>query len=405
MQEQQKVVFLDLKAQFADIQEQVIEGIQEVCQNAEFVLGSTLKQFEQNFSNFLFGYVKNEPEQTIQKALELRLRTMYQSSHCVGVGNGTDALEIALRVLDLPPKSEILVPANAYFACVEAIVNANLVPVIVDCDEDGIFKPNDSMISKNTRAILAVHLYGTILDLVAFEAFAKKHQLKLIEDCAQAHGGIDSQNRRVGSVGDIACFSFYPCKNLGAYGDGGAIVSKDLALVKKVREFANHGLEICQEQWIKNHHIMLGRNSRLDAIQAVILNIKLTSLDTHNAYRAMCAREYYNSLKNLSFIKLPNVFAPSVWHLFVIQCQNKAESRRDELLHFLQEKGIECGVHYPCALSDMEVLKTHPDIRILPTPNASHRARNIISLPIGEHLNMEHIDYIAAAFKEFEKNL
>ncbi|OBV29518.1 hypothetical protein BKN38_01065 [Helicobacter sp. CLO-3] len=398
-EDRQKVAFLDLKAQFSDIQKEVLQGVQDVCQSAEFVLGSAVKQFEQDFSDFLFARTSEEPKQNLQEALELRLKEMYQNNHCVGVGNGTDALEIALSVLGLPPKSEVIIPANTYFACAESVINANLVPVIADCQEDGSFLPDEKMLSDKTSAILAVHLYGRIAELSAFEAFAKKHGLKLIEDCAQSHGGVDSSGRAAGSVGDVACFSFYPCKNLGAYGDGGAVVSKDLALVKKAREFSNHGQEFDNNYWVKNRHIMLGRNSRLDSIQAAILSIKLASLEQHNAYRARCAKEYLNHLQDVDFIKLPDVFVSSVWHLFVIECCGKAAGKRDEMLAFLQENGVECGVHYPHALSEIEALKPHA--RILPTPNASRRARNIISLPIGEHLSVDDVAYVASVIKAF----
>ncbi len=395
-----KVQFLDLKAQFSDIQQEVMDGVYEVLQSGEFVLGSAVDEFEQNFSHFLFS--EDEGLATsIQEAIDLRLEYMYKHHHCVGVGNGTDSLEVAFKALGFAPKSEIIIPANTYFACAEAALNAGLHVLIADCQEDGGFSLDESMLSPNTRAILAVHLYGKILPLDAFEAFATKHNLKLIEDCSQAHGGKDSLNRNVGSVGDIGCFSFYPAKNLGAYGDGGAIVSKDLQLLKKAREIANHGQEFIHSQWHKNYHIAIGQNSRLDSLQAKILTIKLKSLLAHNSYRERCAREYRNHLAKFDFLKLPDVDAKSVWHLFVVECCGKAENKRDSLLEFLKDNQIECGVHYPNALSDIKVLQQDSRVRILPTPNASHRAKNILSLPIGEHLGVDEITYITQVIEQW----
>lgn len=407
MQKMEQVVFLDLKAQFSDIEKEVLSGVQEVCQSAEFVLGSAVSEFEQSFSDYIFSY-ESAPKPSLEQALEQRIQDLSHSTHpnrCVGVGNGTDALEIAIAALDLPPKSEILIPANAYFACVEAVLNAGMRAVIVDCEEDGSFMPKDSMITPNMRAILCVHLYGVMQDISAFEAFATKHRLKLIEDCAQAHGASDEKGRKAGSIGDIACFSFYPGKNLGAYGDGGAVVSKDISLVQKAREIANHGQKFHNGIWDKNNHYTLGRNSRLDSIQAKILHIKLPKLSQHNAHRMRCAREYCTQLERFAYLKLPSVFAQSVWHLFVVECCGLAESKRDRLLAFLRQNGIECGVHYPHALSDIATLQAHSDVTIHSSPNASRRSHNILSLPIGEHLDFSHIAYIAQVLADFEQTL
>ena len=220
-----KVDFLDLKAQFSDIKEEVMEGISEVLESGEFVLGRALLEFEQEFSDFIFAQETKNPSTNIDidEAIHSRIQHMYKQNYCVGVGNGCDALEIALRALELPQGSEVIIPANTYFACAEAVLNAGLKLAIVDCEDDGGFVPKTSMLSAESRAIIAVHLYGKVLELESFESFAKAHNLKLIEDCAQAHGGVDRHGRKVGSIGDVGCFSFYPAKNLGAYGDGGAI--------------------------------------------------------------------------------------------------------------------------------------------------------------------------------------
>lgn len=404
----QKVAFLDLKAQFSDIQKEVLQGVQEVCESAEFVLGSATSAFEQAFSAYIFQDPESSSNGDIDMEQALMQRVFTQSAEsnkCVGVGNGTDALEIAIAALELEPKSEIIIPANTYFACAEAVLNAGMKPVIVDCEEDGSFCPKDSMVSAKTRAILCVHLYGAVQNLGAFEEFATTHNLHLIEDCAQAHGARDALGRMAGSVGDVACFSFYPGKNLGCYGDGGAVLSKHPEIVQKARELANHGQKFTNLICEKNNHIRLGRNSRLDSIQAKILHIKLESLERHNAHRARCARVYGQELSNLSFLKIPDVFSQSVWHLFVIECCGAASQKRDSLLAFLKEYGIECGVHYPYALSEIPALVNHPDVIIHDSPNAKSRAKQIISLPIGEHLDFSQIEYIAQVMSEFAKTL
>ena len=406
MKEVKKVPFLDLKAQFEDLQKEVLKGIKSVCENADFVLGSAVREFEENFSSLVFSQTPKKPKEKLDEAVEELLHSAYHKNHCVGVGNGTDALQIALMALDLPPHSEVIIPANTYFACAEAVLNAGLKLAIIDCDEKGRFHISKEDLSPNTRAFIAVHLYGRVLDLDFLSDFAKQHNLAFVEDCAQAHGGADKKGRGVGSVGDIATFSFYPGKNLGAYGDGGAVLSKDINLLQKARQIANHGQEYANDAFVKNHHIAIGYNSRLDSIQAKILNIKLALLQTHNEYRTRAARRYYLRLESLAqkghFI-LPEFSESHVWHLFVIEWLMEGEKSRDKLCEFLRQNGIECGMHYPTALSDIEVLKNDNRVRIMSTPNASRRAKTILSLPIGEHLKNKHIEYISDKIEEFIK--
>lgn len=406
MKEVKKVPFLDLKAQFEDLQKEVLKGIKSVCENAEFVLGSAVREFEENFSSLVFSQTPKKPKEKLDEAVEELLHSAYHKNHCVGVGNGTDALQIALRALDLPPHSEVLIPANTYFACAEAVLNAGLNLAIIDCDEKGGFCIKKENLSPKTSAFIAVHLYGKVLDLDFLSDFAKQNNLAFVEDCAQAHGGADKKGRSVGSVGDIATFSFYPGKNLGAYGDGGAVLSKDINLVQKARQIANHGQEYTNDTFVKNHHIALGYNSRLDSIQAKILNIKLALLQTHNEYRARAARRYGIRLESLAqkgYLALPESSEPNVWHLFVIEWLMEGEKSRENLHNFLRQNGIECGIHYPYALSDIAVLKNDKRVRILPTPNAFRRAKTILSLPMGEHLKNKHIEYIGDKIEEFIK--
>lgn len=406
MKEVKKVPFLDLKAQFVDLQKAVLKGVESICKNAEFVLGSAVSEFEENFSSTIFGKAPKKPKEKLDEAIEELLHSAYNKNHCVGVGNGTDALQIALKALDLPPHSEVLIPANTYFACAEAVLNAGLNLAIIDCDENGEFIINKENLSPKSSAFIAVHLYGKVLDLDKLRDFAKENSLAFVEDCAQAHGGVDKQGRSVGSVGDIATFSFYPGKNLGAYGDGGAVLSKDINLVKKARQIANHGQEYQNDAFVKNHHIALGYNSRLDSIQAKILTIKLPLLETHNEYRTRAARRYYYKLESLEkkgYLKLPPLSEQCVWHLFVIEWLMEGQKGRDSLCEFLQKNGIECSIHYPNALSDIEVLRSDERVRVLPTTNASRRAKTIISLPMGEHLRNKHIEYISDKIEAFIK--
>ncbi len=366
------IPFLDLKAQYQSIKAEMDAAVSEVISSASFIGGKYVTTFEQDFAQY------------IGKDLE-----------CVGVANGTDALEVSIEALELPQGSEIIVPANSFIASSEAVTRQG--HRVVFCDVD----PNTYLIdianiekclTHKTAAIIAVHLYGQPCNMPEIVRFAQQKDLKVIEDAAQAHGA-SFENQNAGSMGDISCFSFYPGKNLGAYGDGGAILSKNSELLKRCKMIANHG------RVEKYNHEFEGRNSRLDALQAAVLSVKLRHLPDWIAIRRQRASEYLNLLRPLEeqgYITLPYITpnANSAWHLFVIRTE-----KRDDLRQFLSEKEIQTGIHYPIAL---------PKLAAYSYLNQAHeqgfawqKDEHLLSLPIGEHLSSEDILTVCQAVNQF----
>jgi len=360
------VKFLDLHKQYLTIQQEINEVIQDVIKKTAFVGGSYLEEFENNFASY------------------------HNARHCIGVGNGTDALEVAIWCLDLPKGSEVLVPANSFIATSEAVTRNNLKVVFVDCKEDFTICPKsiEKHITNRTKAIIPVHLYGHPCDMDTIMKISKKYDLKVIEDSAQAHGA-QYKGKKIGTFGDLATFSFYPGKNLGAYGDGGAILTNDSFLESRCRMYANHGRSS------KFAHEVEGINSRLDGLQAAILNVKLNYLDLWIQKRAKVANFYLENLKGLP-IQLPKVSEDvlHVWHLFVIQVED-----RDKLKAYLTSKNIQTGIHYPIALPK---LKAYCDLtQDCSSFKAMQNDDNLLSLPIGEHLSDSEIVYIVEQMKIF----
>lgn len=362
------VKFLDLRAQTANLRAQIEPAIAHVLANAAFIGGAEVEQFEREFGAFI-------------------------GANALGVGNGTDALEIAVEALNLPKDSEVLLPANTFAASAEAIARNQLRLVFVDCDSTYTMSIADleRKITPQTSAIMAVHLYGQSADMHAICALAKQHGLRIIEDCAQAHGA-SFASQKVGTFGEIACFSFYPGKNLGAYGDAGAIVSNNTKLLATCRQIAHHGgLQ-------KYEHTRIGRNSRLDSLQAAILRIKLPHLAAWNAQRDTIAREYMRLLADTKGLVLPTLHpqAQSVWHLFVVRI---LDGKRDSVRQKLAEAGIETGLHYPKALPSCAAYQDVPFVRTSPTPNACAWESEILSLPMGEHLDTAQAREVADALR------
>ena len=362
------IKFLDLASQYKSIKNEIDTAVFSVIENATFIGGAELANFETEFSEFC------------------------NVRHCIGVGNGTDALEIALEALELPPGSEVMVPANSFIASAEAVTRQGHKVVFVDCcPETYVISIEDvkRRITNNTKAIIAVHLYGHPCDMQALNQIAKKHKLYLIEDCAQAHGA-EFCGTKVGGIGDIASFSFYPGKNLGAYGDGGAITTNNDELAKKCRMIANHG------RVSKYDHKFEGRNSRLDALQASILSVKLKYLDAWTENRIGCAEYYIDNLKEIEEIVLPKraSWARQVYHLFVIRTQ-----QRDGLRQFLADRNIATGIHYPISLPALEAYKYLG--RNTGEMFATDAAKTLLSLPIGEHLSIKQIESVVDAVKDF----
>ena len=353
------IKFLDLKKQYLSIKTEIDEAMQKVIEDLAFIGGKHKEEFEKNFAEFIG--IKS----------------------CIGVGNGTDALEIALWALDLPNESEVLVPANTFIATAEAVTRNGLNVKFVDCDR--YYQINTKSIKEHitlkTSAIIAVHLYGHPANMKKIDEIAKKYDLKVIEDCAQAHGAL-IDGKKVGNFSDIATFSFYPGKNLGAFGDGGAIVTNQKDLEEKIRKFIDHGRSN------KYFHEFEGRNSRLDGIQAAILNVKLKYLNEWIEKRDYIANRYLNEINNQK-VKLPNVIKniKHAWHLFVIQVDN-----RDRFIEYMNKYDIQTGIHYPIALPK---LKAYEYLRsTCKNFKACKEDRFLVSIPIGEHLKSSEIDKI-----------
>lgn len=362
------VKFLDLVSQYESIKGDVDAAIARVIASAAYIGGPDLKAFEGEFAAF------------------------QHAEYCIGVANGTDAIEIAIEALDLPPGSEILVPANSFIASSEAVTRSG--HRVVFCEADPVSYTIDladaaRRITPMTKAVIAVHLYGHPCDMAGLAALAAEHGLKIIEDCAQAHGA-EFDGRRIGAIGDISAFSFYPGKNLGAYGDGGAILTNNAELAKKSRMIANHG------RIDKYDHQFEGRNSRLDGLQAAILRAKLIHLDGWIDRRNAIARRYLAELADLDWLTLP-VIADNVrhaFHLFVVRCD-----ARDALKDWLKDQGVESGIHYPIALND---LGAYDYLRGPHTPTqASKLAPTLLSLPMGEHLSDDDQTRVIAAVRAF----
>ena len=358
------IKFLDLNYQYNLIKDEIDLAIKEVISNTAFIGGKYVKQFEDDFSDYV------------------------QATHCVGVANGTDALEIAIEALNLPKESEIIVPANSFISSAEAVTRSGHKVVFCDCDPKNytISIPSlRSKITRKTKAVMAVHLYGHPCDMDMLKQIAKEHDLKIIEDCAQAHGA-EYKGVRVGAIGDVGAFSFYPGKNLGAYGDGGAIVTNSDELAKKCRMIANHG------RIEKYNHEFEGRNSRLDGLQAAILSVKLRHLDAWTDDRIKVADYYLEHLKDVKELVLPQRedWAKQVYHLFVIRSE-----KRDELKDYLNSKDIQTGIHYPIALPKLQAYHylAQQDEEFF----ANHHDGELLSLPIGEHMD-EHKFYQVEKF-------
>ena len=362
-----RVPFLDLQAQYESIKREVDPAVAEVIGSASFVGGSAVTDFEQSFAKYL------------------------GVAHCVGVGNGTDALEIALKALQLPAQGEVVVPANSFIGSSEAVTNAGLRVRFCDVDDTYTLDPEQLLmaISSRTVALMPVHLYGQPADMEPIMRIARDHGLRVVEDCAQAHGA-EYQGRRVGTFGDAAAFSFYPGKNLGAYGDGGAIVTNADHLARRSRMIANHG------RIAKYDHEFEGRNSRLDSIQAAVLSVKLIHLDEWTARRREVAREYCEGLIGVGDLELPRYGDDrlSAHHLFPVRTQF-----RDQLRHFLTSEGIGTGIHYPRALPSLAAY-AHTDQQSV-APRSVTWATQLLSLSMGEHLSDEQVTLVVDSVRRF----
>jgi dTDP-4-amino-4,6-dideoxygalactose transaminase len=369
-----KILFCDLKKQYFSLRKEINTEINKVLKSGRFILGDYVEKFEKEFAKYC------------------------GVKFAVGVNSGTDALLFSLKALNLSGY-EIITAANTFVATVESIVHAGCKPVLVDVDPD-TYNINTHEIKRKitskTKAIIPVHLYGQMANMDEILKIAKKYNLYVIEDACQAHGA-EYKGKKAGSFGNLACFSFYPSKNLGAYGDGGVIVTNDEKLAETLKKLRDHG------SIKKYQHEILGYNSRLDAIQAAILSVKLKHLDKWNRLRIRNANLYNKFLSKIPYVKIPRKLAEAkhVYHLYVIKLEDK--SMRDNLRDYLHLKGIECGIHYPIPIHLTEAFKflgyQEGDF-----PITEKCSRTILSLPMYPELKKSEIKYVVEKIKKFFKN-
>jgi len=360
------ILFNDLKKQYSYLKDEIDTVIKKVLESGQFILGEKVKKFEQEFGNYL------------------------GAKYCVGVGNGLEALQIALIALGIKEGDEVITTAHSAVATALAIKAVGATPIFVDIDEYYHLDPDktEKKITLKTKAILPVHLYGQAVDIEKIKKIAKKHRLYLIEDAAQAHGA-EYNGQKVGTFGDLGCFSFYPTKNLGAFGDGGAIVTDSKDLYEKCKMIRNYG------QKNRYEHEVYGLNSRLDEIQAAILSVEIKYLDKFNQKRNEQAKLYFKLLKGVKEIKLPKTRenANHVYYLFVIEAE-----RRNELMNFLRKNNIPTLVHYPIPIHKQRCFSEFNNLKLLVLEN---KVNKILSLPIHPFLKNKDIIYISQKIIEF----
>lgn len=357
------IKFFDLKQLNQAYEEDFHLKMQTFFEKGWYILGEEVQLFETNFASYC------------------------SAKHCVGVGNGLDALVLILKAYiqlgKLQKGDEVMVPANTYIATILAIMQADLVPVLVEPENQTFtIDPKEVVkaITSKTKAILVVHLYGQLANMESLTAIAKKHNLLLIEDAAQAHGAV-FQDKRAGNFGDAAAFSFYPSKNLGCLGDGGAVVTNDTELTNTVRKLRNYG----SEEKYKNE--LIGFNSRLDELQAAFLNVKLNDLDVQNEQRRQVAVRYLNEINNKK-IKLPFYDGSNnhVFHLFVIETEDRVGLKK-----YLLDNNVETAIHYPLAPHQQKALKAFNHLS-LPITEEIHKT--VLSLPMSPLLKEQEVTTI-----------
>lgn len=362
------ISLVDLKAQYKTIKPEINSAIKNILESTHFILGEEVEDFEKKFAKYS------------------------DSKYGIGVGSGLNALELGMRALGIGKGDEVLTPVNSFIASSSAISFTGAKPVLVDCDENSFNidpKRVEEKITKKTKAIMPVHLYGRPAEMDQILKIAKKHNLMVFEDACQAHGA-KYKGKRVGSLGNFGAFSFYPGKNLGAYGDGGMVTTNDSKLAEKISQMRNYG------QTVKYHHDYLAWNSRLDSIQAAILEVKLKNLDKWNKSRKKVAQIYNKLLKGLPIIA-PSIPEESdhVFHLYVIRFE-----KRDDLAQYLTTKGIATGLHYPIPI---HLQKAYKDLghKKGDFPISEKLASEILSLPIYPELKDSQVEFISENIKKF----
>ncbi len=368
-----KVCFVDLGAQYRETKDEIARLNSVLMQRSDFILGESVKDFERSFADYI------------------------HSPYAIGVNSGTDALFLGLLSFGVGRGDEVIVPAYTYIASAFAVTYAGARPVFADIDEVTFnIDPHaiKRAITKRTKAIMPVHLYGQTADMGSIRDIAHKHGLRIIEDTAQAHGA-QYQGRMAGSMGDIGAFSFYPTKNLGAFGDAGLIATNSRRLYQKLKKLRDYG------RISKYVHGSIGYNSRLDSVQAVFLSAKLRHLDDWNQKRISVAMMYDKYLGDIPGIRLPQEanYGKHVYHIYAIRVKN-----RDRVLEGLVSAGISAAVHYPVPLHLQPVYR-HLGYRRGDFPVAERVCRDVLCLPIHPHITEKQIAYVAQTLKRLVKNV
>lgn len=363
-----RVPFLDLKSHHASLHDEFDRAIRAVIDSSAFAGGPFVEKFEQDFASYC------------------------GSQHAVGVGSGTEALWLSLLACDIGPGDEVITVANTFMATAEAITYCGARPVFVDVDERTYTMDPaglEEALSSRTKAIIPVHLFGQSADMDPVLEFARKHDLFVIEDAAQAHGA-KYKDRKAGTLGNAGCFSFYPGKNLGAFGEAGAIVTDSSELQEKIRILRDHG------QVRKYRHAAIGWNCRMDGIQAAILSVKLQHLESWNSLRRAHALQYNQAFAGVDEVITPleAPYARHVYHIYAIRVQE-----RDEVMWFLKEKGIQCGIHYPIPVHLQEAYQSL-GYKKGDLPRSEQTALEFISLPMFPELTETQVNMVALGVKE-----
>ena len=356
----------DIKKNYLSIKKEIDNSIQQVINKTDFILGSEVKKFESKFANFL------------------------NIKYCAGVSSGTSAIELALRACDIGNGDEVITTPHTWVSTAEAISNVGAKPIFVDIRED-TFNINaeliENKISKKTKAILPVHLYGNPAEMSLIMKIAKKYKLKVIEDVAQAHGA-EFGGKKCGTIGDLGCFSFYPGKNLGAFGDAGGVVSNNKYLIEKIKKLRNHG-----SSKTKNEYDILGNNSRLDGIQAAVLNVKLKYLNDWIIKRQYIASQYTEKLKDRVITPVISKNTKHAFHLYVIRTKF-----RDELINTLKNNNIDTRIHYPIPVHQQKIYVSKE--KKLKLPVTERIVKEILSIPIFPEMSKNQINFISSKINE-----
>lgn len=363
-----QVPFINLPAQFQEIKSEILSEIVNVLENANFTLGPKVASFEKDFASFC------------------------NVNYAVGVNSGTDALHFALRALNVKAGDEVILPAHTFVATVEAVLHCGATPVLVDVDPESYTMDPQKIVEKITRktkAIIPVHLYGQMADMDAIAKIAQEYNLQVVEDACQAHGAL-YKGKSAGSIGNIGCFSFYPGKNLGAYGDGGACITNNIEIARKIRLLRDHGSE---EKYV---HELVGYTSRLHALQAAILSVKLRHLAEWNSKRIAIAQNYSELLSEVPELKVP--FVPSynkhVFHLYVVQVE-----QRNKVINYLKSEGIQTMIHYPTPLH-LQKAYTNLGYKKGDFPVSEALCNKVVSIPIYPELTEQQVSYVCDSLCE-----